>query len=196
MKLKEVIKPEVDSAPSRTQVCPMPKLTLCYHCNKFPLSKVNEKRTQLCKSQTTRSRRGTRKGFLWSCFRKGFPWGTAGKESACNAGDLGLIPGLGRSPREGNGYPLQHSGHYTVHGVAKSRTQLSLSSLFGTQGSFLLPYCTVYTVTRGRYWSLVTWANQQALFFPLIFKMVTSWAKPYLWDFLYKYSIKSFTINF
>ena len=38
-----------------------------------------------------------------------FPHGSAGKESACNAGDLDLILGLGRSPREGNGYPLQHS---------------------------------------------------------------------------------------
>ena len=34
---------------------------------------------------------------------------SAGKESACNAGDLGLIPGLGRSPEEGKGYPLQYS---------------------------------------------------------------------------------------
>ena len=41
---------------------------------------------------------------------KGFPGGSAGKESACNAGDLGLIPGLGRSPGEGNGYLLQYSG--------------------------------------------------------------------------------------
>ena len=39
----------------------------------------------------------------------GFPGGSAGKESACNAGDLGLIPGLGRSPGEGRGYPLQYS---------------------------------------------------------------------------------------
>jgi len=37
----------------------------------------------------------------------GFPGGSAGKESACNVGDLGLIPDLGRSPGEGNGYPLQ-----------------------------------------------------------------------------------------
>ena len=42
--------------------------------------------------------------------RKGFPCGSAGKGSACSAGDLGLIPGLGRSPREGEGYPLQYSG--------------------------------------------------------------------------------------
>ena len=40
----------------------------------------------------------------------GFPCGTAGKESACNVGDLGLIPGLGRSPGEGKGYILQYSG--------------------------------------------------------------------------------------
>ena len=40
----------------------------------------------------------------------GFPCGSAGKESACNAGDLGSIPGLGRSPGEGKGYPLQYSG--------------------------------------------------------------------------------------
>ena len=57
----------------------------------------------------------------------GFFGGSDGKESACNVGDLGLIPGLGRSPGEGKGYPLQYSGlensrDYTVHGVAKSRT--------------------------------------------------------------------------
>ena len=45
-------------------------------------------------------------------------------------GNLGLIPGLGRSPREGKGYPLQYSGlensmDYTVHGVTKSQTQVS-----------------------------------------------------------------------
>ena len=38
----------------------------------------------------------------------GFPGASHGKESACNAGDPGLIPGLGRSPGEGNGYPLQY----------------------------------------------------------------------------------------
>ena len=40
----------------------------------------------------------------------GFPGGSAGKESTCNAGDLGLIPGLKRSPGEGNSCPLQYSG--------------------------------------------------------------------------------------
>ena len=41
---------------------------------------------------------------------QGFPGGSAGKESACNVGDLGLIPGLGRSAGEGKGYPFQYSG--------------------------------------------------------------------------------------
>jgi len=40
----------------------------------------------------------------------GFPCGPAGKESTCNAGDLDLIPELGRYPGEGKGYPLQYSG--------------------------------------------------------------------------------------
>jgi len=60
----------------------------------------------------------------------GFPCGSAGKESACNVEDLGSIPGLGRSPGEGKGYPLQYSGlensrDCIVHGVSKSQTQLS-----------------------------------------------------------------------
>ena len=61
---------------------------------------------------------------------KGFPCGSAGRESACNEGDLGSISGLGRSPGEGKGYPLQYSGlenfmDCIVHGDAKSQTQLS-----------------------------------------------------------------------
>ena len=54
----------------------------------------------------------------------------AGRESACSVGDLGSIPGLGSSPGEGTGYPLQYSGMENsmdciVHGVAKSQTRLS-----------------------------------------------------------------------
>ena len=60
----------------------------------------------------------------------GFPCGSAGKESTCNAGDLGLIPGLGRFPGEKKDYPFQYSGlknfmETIVHGVAKSGTRLS-----------------------------------------------------------------------
>ena len=78
--------------------------------------------------------------FKWFCqklsnyvnIRKelGFPDCSAGKESACNAEDLGSIPGLRRSPGEGKGYPLQYSSlensmDCIVYGVAKSRTQLN-----------------------------------------------------------------------
>ena len=65
----------------------------------------------------------------------GFPGGSEVKASACNVGDLGSIPGSGRSPGEGNGNPLQYSclenpmdrgaWQATVHGVAKSWTRLS-----------------------------------------------------------------------
>ena len=51
-------------------------------------------------------------GHFWVIFyiSKGFPGSSAGKESACNAGDPSLIPGLGRSSGEGVGYPFQYSG--------------------------------------------------------------------------------------
>ena len=67
-------------------------------------------------------------------FLGGLPCGSAGKESTCKEGDLGLIPGLGRSPGEGKDYSLQYSGlensmDSIVHGVAESDTteRLSLS---------------------------------------------------------------------
>ena len=65
----------------------------------------------------------------------GFPGGSDGKEFSCSAGDLGSIPQLGRSPGEGNGYPLQHSclensmdrgaWRATVHDITKNQTRLS-----------------------------------------------------------------------
>ena len=67
-----------------------------------------------------------------TALEEGFPGGSDGKQSACNAGDLGSVPGSGRSPGEGNGYPLQYScleksmdrGAWwaTVHGMAESGT--------------------------------------------------------------------------
>ena len=73
--------------------------------------------------------------FLLSSHTSGFPGGSEGKASDSNAGDLGSIPGSGRSPGEGNGNPLKYSclenlmdrGAWwaTVHGVAKSWTRLS-----------------------------------------------------------------------
>ena len=77
----------------------------------------------------------------------GFPISSVGKESICNAGDPGLIPGLVRSPGEGNGYPLQYPGlensiDCIVHGVTKSWIQLSnfhfqASLVLSRQFSFL-----------------------------------------------------------
>ena len=67
---------------------------------------------------------------LGCCFMHVSPGGSDSKESTCNAGNLGSVPGLGRSPGEGNGYPLQYSGlensmDCIVHGVTISWTQLS-----------------------------------------------------------------------
>ena len=65
----------------------------------------------------------------------GFPGGSDDEESTCNAGDPDSVPGLGRSPEEGDGYPLQYSclensmdrgaWRTTVHGVAENQTQMS-----------------------------------------------------------------------
>ena len=73
---------------------------------------------------------GNRTKGVYNTVAQGFPSGSAGKESTCNAGDLGLIPGLGRSPQEGKSYQLQYSGlensrDCIVHGVAKSQTGLT-----------------------------------------------------------------------
>ena len=76
-----------------------------------------------------------------------FPCGSSGKESACSVGDLGLIPGLGRSPGEGKGYPLQYSGlensmdrgiwQATVHEVTELETTeqlgLTITAIFRSQ---------------------------------------------------------------
>ena len=99
-----------------------------------------EEKTLCCESQSCKYSRelrwypgegdGNPLQYSW-----GFPGGSDGKESACNEGDLDLIPGLGRSPGEGNGNPLQHSclensmdrgaRQATVHGITKSWTRLS-----------------------------------------------------------------------
>ena len=68
-----------------------------------------------------------------------FPCGSAGKESTCNVGDLGLIPGFGRSPGEGKSHPLQYSSlenslDCIVHGITKSWTRLC-----GTHFHFTFP---------------------------------------------------------
>ena len=82
---------------------------------------------------------------------QGFPCGSAGKESTCNAGDLGSSPGSGRSPGERKGYPLQYSGlensiDCIVHGVAESDTtkRLTLSLFYYKTKAKLMNIYKVY----------------------------------------------------
>ena len=87
----------------------------------------------------------------------GFPGGSDGKEPACNVGDLGSIPGLGKSPGERKGYPLQYSGlensctDCVVHGVTKSdmTERLSLSLLHCRQILYRLSHQGSSYVTVG-----------------------------------------------
>ena len=91
------------------------------------------------------------KFFCWLSVKNfwGSPCGSAGEESTCNEGNLGLIPELGRAPGERKGYPLQYSGlensmDSIVHGVAKSWTQLNdfhcNKFMSNTVFSFILQY--------------------------------------------------------
>ena len=103
-----------------------------------------------------------------------FPGSSVGKESACNAGDQGLIPGSGRSPREGNGNPLQYSclenpvdrGAWsaTVHGVTQSWTQLkplSMRVCIGEGNGNPLQYsCLENPRDRGAWWAAVYGVTQ------------------------------------
>ena len=95
-----------------------------------------------------------------------------GKESACNVGDPGSIPGLGRSPGEGNGNPLQYScleslmdsraWRVTVHGVAKSRTWLSDFTFFSFTFFLIAQWLGVCPQLQGtQVWSLV-WEDPPA----------------------------------
>ena len=93
--------------------------TICHTKERKEVHKVID----VCVAQRTHK-------LQFSSTSMGFPGGSADKESACNVGDLGLIPGLGRSPGEGNGYPLQYSGlensmDCIVHGATKSQTGLN-----------------------------------------------------------------------
>ena len=81
-----------------------------------------------------------------------FSCGSASNESACNVGDLGLIPGLERSPGEGQVYPLQYSSlensmDCIVRGVAKSRTRLFHSSYLGNGVGISRNWATAHVLT-------------------------------------------------
>ena len=93
---------------------------------------------------------------IFLCLRKEFFYGSAGKESVCNVGDLCWIPGLGRSPGEGKGYPLQYSGlensmgrgawQAKVHGVAKTSDVLYGSHFFEFYRMFSLEEMIMVTL--------------------------------------------------
>ena len=93
---------------------------------------------------------------------RGFPDSSVGKESTCSVGDLGSIPGLGISPGEGKGYPLQHSGlensmDCIFHGVAKSRTRLSnFHFLFHLYMTVLILGCHTSVLQIDSSWNILT----------------------------------------
>ena len=92
----------------------------------------------------------------------GFPGSSAGKEYACNVGDLGSIPGLGRSPGEGKGYPLHYSGLEnsmvsTVHGVAKLDTTEVLSL------SLFITLMVIKTIPKKKRCKKAKWLSEEAL---------------------------------
>ena len=92
---------EILSSPLALFIVMLPKAHLILH------SKMSGSRWVTTPSWLS----GPLRSFLYSSYlSEGFPCGSAGKESTCNVGDLGSIPGLGRSPGEGNGNPLQYSG--------------------------------------------------------------------------------------
>ena len=93
----------------------------------------------------------------------GFPCGSAGKESACNEGDLGSVCGLGRSPGEGKSSPLQCSGlensiDCIVPGVANSRTQLS--NFHFTSLHMYVYVCTYTCILTSALWVALGQAKQ------------------------------------
>ena len=100
---------------------------LCFHCRH--VGSIPDRGCSACR--VVQPEKKKRKNLSSGFYGSGLPCGSAGKESARNAEDLGSIPGLGRSqPGEGKGYLLQYSGlenamDCIVHGVTKSRTRLN-----------------------------------------------------------------------
>ena len=99
---------------------------MIFHIQYFPCAQTvkNLPATQKTPVQFLGQKDSLEKGQATPVFL-GFPCGSAGKESACNVGDLGLIPGLGRYPQEEKGYSLQYPGlensmDHVVHAVAES----------------------------------------------------------------------------
>ena len=131
---------EVKQSTTATIYClhPLPLLFYCLHQHNFTISGNScLQRWKLLINFITRT--------------LGFPGNSVGEESVCHAGDLGLIPGSGRSPGVGNGNQLQYSclenpmdreaGWAIVHGVAKSRTWLNTHThFFGKLSAYLFDF--------------------------------------------------------
>ena len=132
----------------------------------FPDSSVSKESTCKCRWPWVNSWVGKirwRRDRLPTPVFLGFPCGLAGKEFTCNVGDLGSVPGLGRSPGKWKGYPLQYSGlensmDCIVHGVTENQTWLS--DFCGLGGShFLTQYLNF---SRSKDWGLVKdWRLEQ-----------------------------------
>ena len=114
----------------------------------------------------------------------GFPGGSAGKESSCSVGDLGSVPGLGRSSGEGKGHPLQYSGlensmDCIVHGVAKRRTRVVLKGLPAPEGGVLSPCSGVAARAAvgvlNRASSPPAWVHILGCGFPFAFAVYLTW---------------------
>ena len=82
---------------------------------------------------------------------QGFPCGSVGKESACNAGDLGSVPGLGRSPGEGNSYPLQYSGLENSMGLYSPWSRKELDTTEWLSLHLMVSYKVKHILTRKSY---------------------------------------------
>ena len=122
----------------------------------------------------------------------GFPHSSVGKESACNVGDQGSIPGSGRSPGERNGKPLQYSclgnpmdrgaRQAIVHEVTKSWTRLrdetTIRVLWGLKCIWTLPLAVLFAVTLGRTLSQTVLTSRIPLTVPIPL------AFPFLWEAL------------
>ena len=118
-------------------------------------------------------------GYKYVYIYMGSPCGSAGKESTCSSGDLGLIPGLGRSPGEGKGYQLQYSGlenfmDCIVLRVAKSQTQLSDFHFY----TFISLFIYIYIKYIYVYVSPPSWASFPPTLMPPLLVVTEHWAEP------------------
>ena len=91
------------------------KLALCIH--RFCICRINQQQGKMFRKKDSLKFQKANLNFLCASSNLGFPGSSAGKESACNAGDLGSIPVLGRSPGGGHGNPLQYSCLENTHGL-------------------------------------------------------------------------------